>query len=51
MMSEIILNEIYNYCEECPFHECCPEYECVLFRIENIIKNYEKGGIDNGINA
>lgn len=29
-----ILKEIAIFCEECPSHECCPEDECVLYRIE-----------------
>lgn len=35
--SDRILNEIFSFCEECPSHECCPEDECVLFRIEQIV--------------
>lgn len=34
----LILNEITIYCaEECCSRENCPEYECVLWRIEQII--------------
>ena len=34
---EEILNEITSFCNECSSRECCPEEECVLFRIEQII--------------
>lgn len=37
-MEEKILNEITNFCEECSSHECCPEDECVLYRIEQLTK-------------
>lgn len=40
-MEEKILLEITNHCEECPNHECCPEEECVLFRIEKIVEEKE----------
>jgi hypothetical protein len=36
-MKDKILTEITNFCEECPSHECCPEEECVLYRIEQIL--------------
>lgn len=37
-MKEEILTEISNFCsEECPSCTCCPEEECVLFRIEKIV--------------
>lgn len=36
-MKAKILDEIYNYCQICPHHDNCPEEECVLFRIEQII--------------
>lgn len=38
-MSEEILKEIYNFCEECPSHESCIEEGCILFRIEKILLN------------
>ena len=41
-MKNKIMLEITNHCEECPNHECCPEEECVLFRIEKIIEDKEK---------
>ena len=41
-MKDKILKEIYNFCEECPSHECCPEEECVLYRIEEIVLCKEK---------
>ena len=34
---EEILNETTSFCNECPSKESCPEEECVLFRIEQII--------------
>lgn len=33
-----ILDEITNFCKECNSRGCCPEEECVLFRIEKIIE-------------
>ena len=36
-MKEDVLNETTSFCNECPRKECCPEEECVLFRIEQII--------------
>lgn len=41
-MKEKILNEITNFCEECSSHECCPEEECVLYRIEQTALNKKK---------
>ena len=38
-MKEEILTEITDFCRECPSHEDCPEEECVLYRIEQIIEN------------
>ena len=37
-MREEILNEITNFCEDCPSKDCCPEDECVLFRIEKVVE-------------
>ena len=34
-----IMGEIGKFCEECPSCDCCPEGECVLYRIEKIIEN------------
>lgn len=34
---EKVMKEITNFCEECSSHECCPEEECVLYRIEHIM--------------
>lgn len=39
MKEEKILIEITDFCRECPSHENCPEEECVLFRIEQIIED------------
>ena len=36
-MEDKILNEITNMCSECPVKECCPEEECILWRIEQIV--------------
>lgn len=41
MLNKIML-EISNFCEMCPSHEICPEEECVLFRIEQIILKKEE---------
>ena len=32
-----ILEEIAEFCEECPSHENCPEEACVLYNIERKI--------------
>ena len=32
-----IMNEITDFCEQCPSKDCCPEEDCVLFRIEKIL--------------
>lgn len=37
MIKNKILLEISKYCEICISHENCPEEECVLYRIEEII--------------
>lgn len=34
---EQIMTEITNFCENCPSSDCCPELDCVLYRIETII--------------
>lgn len=36
-MNDEILTEITDFCSECASKECCPEEECILFRIEQII--------------
>ena len=37
---EAILNEIHTYCgTECCSSNCCPEDDCVLFRIERMVIN------------
>jgi hypothetical protein len=38
-MEEKILNETTSFCESCLSKECCPEEECVLYRIEQIVEN------------
>lgn len=39
---EEIMNEITGFCEQCSSHECCPEEECVLWRIEQLIVGKKK---------
>lgn len=48
-MTEEILKEITENCENCPRHENCPEEECILFRIEKIVLKEEddKNGKEN----
>lgn len=41
-MKEEVLIEVSEFCEECPSHECCPEEECILFRIEQILNQKSK---------
>lgn len=41
-MKEEVLIELTNFCEECSSHECCPEEECVLYRIEQILNESKK---------
>lgn len=41
-MENKIMLEICNFCEECASRECCPEKECVLFRIEQILLKQRK---------
>ena len=36
-MEEEIMNEITNFCEQCPSNTECPEEDCVLYRIEKIV--------------
>ena len=36
-MEDKILDEITSFCEGCASKECCPESDCVLFRIEQIV--------------
>ena len=37
-LENAILNEIHNFCiNHCESCKCCPEEECVLFRIEKLI--------------
>lgn len=35
----LVLNETTTFCEECSSREDCPEEECVLYRIEQIVEN------------
>lgn len=39
---EEILTEITDFCETCPKHESCPEDECILFRIEQLLLKREE---------
>lgn len=41
-MENKILNEITNFCEECLNKECCPEEDCILYRIEQIVTKRPK---------
>lgn len=41
-MKEKILNETTTFCNECESKECCPEEECVLYRIEQIALSKKK---------
>ena len=41
-MEDKILNETTTFCESCPSRECCPEEDCVLYRIEQIVLNKEE---------
>jgi len=34
-----ILNETTTFCNECASKECCPERECVLYRIEDLVSD------------
>lgn len=43
------MEEISNFCMDCPSNMCCPEQECVLFRIEQIVQE-EQNTIDKAIN-
>jgi hypothetical protein len=36
-MNDEILTEITDFCSECIGKDCCPEEECILFRIEQIL--------------
>lgn len=36
MINKILL-EITNFCKECSSNNCCPESDCILFRIEKIV--------------
>ena len=43
-LAEGIMNEITLYCrDECCSCDCCPEDECVLFRIERMVIESECG--------
>ncbi len=46
-MENKIMLEICNFCEECSSRECCPEKECVLFRIEQIVIKQRKKTKEN----
>lgn len=38
-LSKAILNETTTFCNECASKDCCPERECVLYRIEELASN------------
>lgn len=50
LMNDEILTEITDFCSECSSKECCPEEECVLFRIEQIIVSNESKLVANDSN-
>jgi hypothetical protein len=41
-MKDEILTEITEICECCSSRECCYEEECVLYRIEQMVKEDEE---------
>ena len=41
-MKKKILNEVTSFCNECSSKECCPENECVLYRVEQVALNKKK---------
>ena len=41
-MNEKILDEITTFCNKCESKECCPEEECILWRIEQLVLNDDK---------
>ena len=50
-MNDEILTEITDFCSECGSKECCPEEECILFRIEQIIVSNESNKLVNVSNT
>ena len=36
-ISNNILNETTTFCESCVSKDCCPEEDCVLYRIEKLV--------------
>lgn len=36
-ISNNILNETTTFCESCASKDCCPEEDCVLYRIEKLV--------------
>ena len=41
-MKDKILKEITEHCKDCLMKERCPENECVLFRIEQLLLKQKK---------
>jgi hypothetical protein len=39
MKEEKILSETTAFCNECASRDCCPEEECILYRIEQLVLN------------
>ena len=37
LLVNAVMNEVTEFCESCPNVGCCPEEECVLFRIESLL--------------
>ncbi|MBO7614993.1 MAG: hypothetical protein J6T15_04795 [Bacilli bacterium] len=42
MEKEKIMQEITQFCSTCNSSDCCPEDDCVLFRIEKIVCEEDK---------
>lgn len=40
-LEDRIMKEVADFCRECPSNNCCPEDECVLWRIEQICLDKE----------
>lgn len=41
-IKQSILNETTTFCNECASKDCCPERECVLYRIEELASDEGK---------
>lgn len=49
-MEDKLLSEIHKFCENCERCLCCPEEDCILYRLEQIIiermNDYERESKD-----